>query len=153
MGEWREIPQLLKLTKTDISVWLVTFALTVFADLSVAVEAGMILAALLFIRKISATTTVTEINEEEIEAGRVHALETQDFPNEVSAFRIQGPFLFGSTDKVEEITRDLAALGPIVMLRLRDMTAIDATGIQALEDLADRLRASGRTLILCGARG
>src|SRR5213079_2905885 len=61
MGEWREIPQLLRLTKTDISVWLLTLALTVFADLTVAVEAGMILAALLFIRKISATTTVTEV--------------------------------------------------------------------------------------------
>lgn len=153
MGEWREIPEILKLSKSDISVWLVTFALTVFADLSVAVEAGMILAALLFIRKISATTTVSEITDADIEAGRVHALETQEIPDEVSAFRIQGPFLFGSTDKIEEITGDLAALGPIVLLRLRDMTAIDATGIQALEDLADRLRASGRTLILCGVRG
>ena len=53
MGEWREIPQLLKLTKTDISIWLVTFALTVFADLTVAVEAGMILAALLFISRVA----------------------------------------------------------------------------------------------------
>src|SRR5437868_9423864 len=63
MGEWREIPQLLKLTKTDISIWLVTFALTVFADLTVAVEAGMILAALLFITRVSNTTT---------EIGRAH---------------------------------------------------------------------------------
>ena len=60
MGEWREIPQLLKLTKTDISIWLVTFALTVFADLTVAVEAGMILAALLFISRVAATTTVSQ---------------------------------------------------------------------------------------------
>ena len=57
MGEWREIPQLLRLTKTDISVWLVTFGLTVFADLTVAVEAGMILAALLFIARVAETTT------------------------------------------------------------------------------------------------
>src|SRR3954452_22099941 len=60
MGEWREIPQLLKLTKTDISIWIVTFALTVFADLTVAVEAGMILAALLFISRVASTTTVSE---------------------------------------------------------------------------------------------
>ena len=59
MGEWREIPQLLKLTKTDISIWLVTFALTVFADLTVAVQAGMILAALLFISRVASTTTVS----------------------------------------------------------------------------------------------
>src|SRR5437868_5112610 len=63
MGEWREIPQLLRLTKTDISIWLVTFALTVFADLTVAVEAGMILAALLFISRVANTTT---------EIGRAH---------------------------------------------------------------------------------
>jgi SulP family sulfate permease len=56
MGEWHEIPHLLKLTRTDISVWFVTFALTVFADLTLAVEVGMILAALLFIRKVAVTT-------------------------------------------------------------------------------------------------
>ncbi len=71
MGEWREIPQLLKLTKTDISVWLVTFALTVFADLTVAVEAGMILAALLFIRRVADTTTVSQVTDDYVEDGRV----------------------------------------------------------------------------------
>src|ERR1700747_1567967 len=60
MGEWREIPQLLKLTKTDISVWLVTFALTVFADLTVAVEAGMTLGALLFITRGAKTTNCSQ---------------------------------------------------------------------------------------------
>ena len=56
MGEWHEIPSCCKLTKTDISVWIVTFALTVFADLTLAVEVGMILAALLFIRRVAGTT-------------------------------------------------------------------------------------------------
>jgi len=153
MGEWREIPEILKLSRSDKSVWLLTFALTVFADLTIAVEAGMILAALLFIRKVSATTTISEITEQEIESGREHALEGRSIPSYVSAFRIQGPFLFGTTDKLEEITADLDRLGSIVLLRLRNMNAIDATGLQALEDLADRLRGSGRTLILCGARG
>jgi SulP family sulfate permease len=97
MGEWLEIRSLLKLTKTDISVWLVTFALTVFADLTVAVQAGMILAALLFISRVAATTTVS-------------------------------------------------------ILRLRNMTALDATGLFALEEVARKLKKSGRALILCGAR-
>jgi SulP family sulfate permease len=153
MGEWREIPEILKLSRSDISVWLVTFALTVFADLTIAVEAGMILAALLFIRKVSATTTITEITDEDIEAGREHNLQDREIPDFVSAFRIQGPFLFGTTDKLEEITTRLAQLPPVVLLRLRNMTAIDATGLQAIEDLADRLRESGRTLVVCGARG
>jgi SulP family sulfate permease len=152
MGEWREIPQLLRLTKTDISVWLVTFALTVFADLTVAVEAGMILAALLFIARVSNTTTVSQVTDDYVEDGRVHILQDKDIPYYATIFRIHGPFLFGATEKVEKITEKIHELPPIVLIRLRNMTAIDATGLFALEEVARRLHASGRTLILCGAR-
>ena len=69
----------------------------------------------------------------------------------VRVFRIHGPFLFGATDKIGRITDHVNDLGPIVIVRLRNMTAIDATGLRALEDLADRLHAAGRALILCGA--
>jgi SulP family sulfate permease len=152
MGEWREIPQLLKLTKTDISVWLVTFALTVFADLTVAVEAGMILAALLFIARVADTTTVSQVTDDYIEDGRVHILQDKDIPYYATIFRIHGPFLFGATEKLDAITEKVHELPPIVILRLRNMTAIDATGLFALEEVARRLHATGRTLILCGAR-
>jgi sulfate permease, SulP family len=152
MGEWREIPLLLKLTKTDISVWLVTFALTVFADLTVAVEAGMILAALLFIARVSNTTTVSRVTGDYVEDGRVHILQDKDIPSYATIFRIHGPFLFGSTDKISAVTEKLQELPPIVIIRLRNMTAIDATGLFALEEVARQLHASGRTLILCGAR-
>jgi len=135
----------------DISVWLVTFALTVFADLTLAVEVGMILAMLLFIRKVSQTTTVSLVTPEYVEAGRVHILQDKRIPDYVSVFRIHGPLLFGVTDKIARITDHIEALGPIVIVRLRNMTAIDATGLRALEDLADRLHAAGRNLILCGA--
>ena len=152
MGEWREIPQLLKLTKTDISVWLVTFALTVFADLTVAVEAGMILAALLFITRVSDTTTVSEVTDDYIEDGRVHILQDKDIPYYATIFRIHGPFLFGATDKISVVTESMHRLPPVVIIRLRNMTALDATGLYAIEDVAKQLQASGRTLILCGAR-
>src|SRR5438876_331338 len=152
MGEWGEIPQLLKLTKTDISVWLVTFALTVFADLTVAVEAGMILAALLFISRVAATTTVSQVTDDYIEDGRIHILQDKDIPYYATIFRIHGPFLFGATDKISAITEKMHELPPVVIMRLRNMTAIDATGIYALEEIAKQLHASGRTLILCGAR-
>jgi len=152
MGEWREIPQLLKLTKTDISVWLVTFALTVFADLTVAVEAGMILAALLFISRVAATTTVSQVTDEYVEDGRMHILQDKDIPYYVTIFRIHGPFLFGATDKISAVTEHLHTLPPVVILRLRNMTALDATGLFALEEAAKALHASKRTLILCGAR-
>src|SRR6266581_2122721 len=128
MGEWREIPSLLKLTKTDVSVWLVTFALTVFADLTVAVQAGMILAALLFISRVAATTTVSQVTDDYIEDGRVHILQDKDIPYYATIFRIHGPFLFGATDKISVVTENMHALPPVVILRLRNMTALDATG-------------------------
>src|ERR1700716_3958150 len=152
MGEWREIPQLLKLTKTDISIWLVTFALTVFADLTVAVEAGMTLAALLFISRVASTTTVSQVTDDYIEDGRVHILQDKDIPYYATIFRIHGPFLFGATDKISIVTENIHKLPPVVILRLRNMTALDATGLFALEEVAKQLHASKRTLILCGAR-
>ena len=152
MGEWREIPQLLRLTRTDISIWLVTFALTVFADLTVAVEAGMILAALLFIARVANTTTVAQVTDDYVEDGRVHILQDKDIPYYATIFRIHGPFLFGATDKIATITENIAKLPPVVVLRLRNMTAIDATGLFALEELAKQLHVAKRTLILCGAR-
>ncbi len=152
MGEWREIPQLLKLTKTDISVWLVTFALTVFADLTVAVEAGMILAALLFISRVANTTSVSQVTDDYVEDGRVHILQDKDIPYYATIFRIHGPFLFGATEKLSIVTEKIHALPPIVILRLRNMTALDATGLFALEEVARQLNATGRTLILCGTR-
>jgi len=152
MGEWREIPQLLKLTKTDITIWLVTFALTVFADLTVAVEAGMIIAALLFISRVASTTTVSQVTDDYIEDGRVHILQDKDIPYYVTIFRIHGPFLFGATDKIQAVTENIHKLPPVVILRLRNMTALDATGVFALEEVAKQLHASKRTLILCGAR-
>jgi SulP family sulfate permease len=151
VGDWGEIPELLKLTKMDISVWLLTYILTVFADLTIAVELGMILAMLLFIRKVSQTTTVSLVTPDYVEAGRVHILQDKQIPDYVSVFRIHGPFLFGTTDKISRIVDHVNELAPIVIVRLRNMTAVDATGLRALEDLADRVHKAGRELIFCGA--
>jgi SulP family sulfate permease len=151
MGEWREIPELLKLTRLEIGTWLITFALTVFADLTVAVEAGMILAALVFIRKVTATTKVSRVTPEYIEHRRDHSLQDKTIPPYVTIFRIHGPFLFGAADKLDHVVHLLPDLPPVIILRLRNMTAIDATGLQALENFADQVHNSGRGLILCGA--
>jgi SulP family sulfate permease len=152
MGEWREIPELLKLSPLEIGTWLITFGLTVFADLTVAVEGGMILAALVFIRKVTITTTVSQVTDEYLREGHVHILQHKEIPSYVTIFRIHGPFLFGATDKIEEIVHRLSELPSILILRLRNMTAIDATGLQAFENLADAVHDSGRGFILCGAR-
>jgi sulfate permease, SulP family len=152
MGEWHEIPEILKLTKADIAVWLLTMTLTVVTDLTFAVEVGMVLAAFTFIRKVSRTTTVTRVTKDYVADSHVHVLEGKDIPDYATVFRIHGPFLFGSTDKFSEILDSLGDLPPIVVLRLRNMTAIDATGLSAIRELADAIHASGRSLILCGAR-
>jgi SulP family sulfate permease len=152
MGEWREIPELLKLSRFEIGTWLVTFLLTVFADLTIAVEVGMILASLVFIRKVTQTTTVSEVTAAYIHEGHAHILQHKEIPSYVSIFTIHGPFLFGATDKLDTIVSRLPDLPPIIILRLRNMNAVDSTGLQALEKLADHVHASGRKLILCGAR-
>ena len=152
MGEWREIGGILRLDLADKSVWLVTFALTVMADLTVAVEVGIALAALLYISRVTETTSVSVVTPEYIAEGHVHVLQDKDIPPYVSILRIHGPFLFGMTDKLWDATADLSQFQPIVVLRLRNMTALDATGLHALKEFNDRLAKSGRTLLLCGAR-
>jgi SulP family sulfate permease len=152
MGAWDEIPEILRLSRADRAVWLITFALTVFADLTVAVEAGMILAALLYIQKVTTTTTVARVTSEYVTAGFPHSLQLHPIPEGVAVYRIHGPFLFGAPEKLTVIEDDFDELPRVVVLRLRNMTAIDVTGLHALEALSHRLHQSGRRLLLCGMR-
>lgn len=152
MGEWREVGTILRLDLADKSVWLLTFALTVMADLTVAVETGMALAALLYIYRVTESTSVSTVTPQYIEDGRPHVLQDKAVPPYVTILRIHGPFLFGMTDKLLDETADLSRFAPVVILRLRNMTALDATGLHALEQLSDRLKKAGRSLVLCGAR-
>ncbi len=152
MGEWREIGTILQMDLPEKTVWLLTFVLTVVADLTVAVEVGMVLAALLYVYRVSQTTTVAPVTHHYIERGRPHVLQDKFIPPYVTILRIHGPFLFGTTDKLAEETADLTYYNRVVILRLRNMTAIDATGMHALEQFHDRIAKSGRTLLLCGAR-
>ena len=152
MGEWREIATILRLSWTDIAVWFTTFALTVLADLTVAVGVGMALAALLYIYRIGETTTVEPVTRDYLRDGQAHILQDKDIPAHVTILRIHGPFLFGTTEKLVEATRDLKHFEDVVILRLRNMTALDATGIHAIEGFSERLHKAGKTLLLCGAR-
>jgi SulP family sulfate permease len=152
MAEWREIGTILRLSKTDIAVWITTFSLTVLADLTVAVGVGMALAALLYIYRIAETTTVAPVTREYLRDGMAHVLQDKEIPANVTILRIHGPFLFGTTEKLAAATKDMTQFADVVILRLRNMTALDATGIHALEQFADRLHKAGKTLLLCGAR-
>ena len=95
---------------------------------------------------------MSRVTRDYVEGGRPHVLQDKVIPDYVTIYRIHGPFLFGATDKLTNLTVHVGEMAPIVVLRLRNMTAIDASGLHALRTLSDRLRKSGRTLILCGAR-
>src|SRR5260370_17520531 len=99
VGGGREIRQRSRLQKPDTRIWLVTFALPVFAALTVAVEAGMILAALLFISRVAATTTVSQVTDEYVEDGPMHILQDKDILYYATLFPIHVPFPLASTDK------------------------------------------------------
>jgi SulP family sulfate permease len=151
MGEWREIGSIVRLSAADIAVWFTTFALTAFADLTTAVGVGIALAALLYIHRVAQTTTVSAVTPEYVAQGKAHSLQDNDIPANVTVLRIHGPFLFGTTEKLDDATKDIARFENVVILRLRNMTALDATGIHALEFFYNRLRVAGKHLLLCGA--
>lgn len=151
MGEWHEIPSIWRLSAADRAVWATTFALTVFADLTVAVEVGMLLAALLFIHRVATTTTVASVTDEMLGDGEPRVLTGRYIPEYCSVIRIRGPFLFGATEKLDHETADVSKFASIVVLKMTYMSAIDGTGVHAIEKLAMRLKESDKALILCGA--
>jgi len=153
MGEWKEIPMILRLNRKEISVWLITFVLTVVADLTIAVEVGMVLAALLYIHQVSRTTVVAPLTSEAIEKAKAHIVQDLNIPSYISMFHVQGPLLFGAAEKLNTLAHSIDDLQPVVVLRMRYMTAIDATGLYAIEQFYEKLHESGRTLLLCGLRG
>jgi SulP family sulfate permease len=150
MGEWAQTGKLLRMNRGAIAVWLLTFVLTVVADLTTAVEFGMVLAALTFIRIVADTTTVSAVTKDYILTGRVHVLHDKHIPEYVEIYRIQGALLFGSAQKLTMISDNLDKLPQVIILRLRGMTTIDSTGLGEIEELAKRVRQSGRVLLLCG---
>ena len=152
MGEWREIPTILRQARSDKAVWIATFSLTVFVDLTVAVQTGMLLAAMLYIQRVSRTTTVAIVSDIDAEEKRADLLLDKDVPPYVTVLRIHGPFLFGTTDKLLEAASNPSRFAPIIILRLRDMTAIDNTGIYAICKLANEMLKSGKKMLISGAR-
>jgi SulP family sulfate permease len=152
MGDWAEIGDVFRTGLADASVWAVTFALTVFADLTQAVQVGMALAALLFIRRAATTTDVAQVTDEPVARARPDVRPDREIPPFVAVFRVTGPLLFGSTDRLDVVRDRLDGLPPIVILRLRYMTAIDAAGLRAIEDLARDVRATSRVFLVSGAR-
>jgi SulP family sulfate permease len=150
MGEWHNFSRLMKWPRSDMAVFLATFSLTVIIDLTVAVETGMVLAAMLFIKRVSDTTQITAVDQTTETEGAHHSLVGKDIPSGVMIYRIFGSFFFGAADKLESALKRLKQEPEVLILRMRKVLAMDATGLNALEDLHDRLRRHNKHLVLSG---
>ncbi|MCE0523827.1 MAG: sulfate permease [Methylacidiphilales bacterium] len=148
MGEWHHFARLLKWPKSDAAVFLAVFALTVLIDLTVAVEVGMVLAAMLFIRRVSETTQIMAVDESTETEGSHHSLSGKEVPDGVLIFRVFGAFFFGAADKLETALKQARQEPKILILRMRKVLAMDATGLNALEDLYEKLHHRGQYLVL-----
>jgi SulP family sulfate permease len=149
MGEWHMFKRLPKWPRGDAAVFLTAFALTVLVDLTVAVEVGMVLAAVLFIKRIAETTQITATDPSaELDAGQAAA--GKNVPEGVLVFRLFGAFFFGAVDKLETALQRAGQEPEVLVLRMREVLAMDATGLNALEDLYEKLKSHGKYLILCG---
>ncbi len=148
MGEWHLLSRLARWPKSDAAVYLATLLLTVFVDLTVAVEVGMVLASLLFLKRISETSRVALVQENtETEAGP-NSLAGRELPKGVALFEIFGSFSFGVADRLETALHEVGDVPDILLLRMRSVLAMDATGLNALEDLHAKLRRHNRHLLL-----
>jgi len=148
MGEWHQFARLLKWPKSDAAVFLTAFALTVIMDLTVAVEVGMVLAAVMFIKRIAETTQIMAVDESNETEGPQHSVVGKEVPEGVLIFRVFGAFFFGAVDKLETALKRARQEPKVLILRMRKVLAMDATGLNALEDLSDKLRLRHQHLIL-----
>ena len=124
--------------------------MTVIIDLTVAVETGMVLAAMLFIKRVSETTQITAVDESTETEGAHHSLIGKEIPEGVMIYRIFGSFFFGAADKLESALKRLKQEPEVLILRMRKVLAMDATGLNALEDLYERLQSRNKHLLLSG---
>ncbi len=157
MSEWRTFKKLLKSPKSDVLILIVTFGLTVIIDLTVAIEVGIGLAALLFMKRMSDTTEVQIItrglNEGDVEdeGEDNYSLASRDVPEDVAVFEVQGSLFFGAVEQFKETLKDIRSKPKVFILRMRNVIAIDATGLLAIEDLVTSMNKQGVHFLLSGA--
>jgi SulP family sulfate permease len=153
MSEWRSFIEVFKYPKSDVAVLLTTFLLTIVFDLTIAIQIGMILAVLLFMRRMAMVTNVGIITRElkdEEEVTDVNSIHNKKVPDGVEVFEINGPFFFGAVSKFRDTVRIVENPPKIIIIRMRDVPAIDSTGIHALEKLLKETKRHGTHLVLSG---
>jgi len=149
MGGWHEFVRLRRIPRSDALVFLTVFGLTVLIDLSTAVRWGIVLAALLFVKRVSEATEITALDEAHPPTGGRPIWADESWPDGVYLFRIQGAFFFGTADILETSFRRAGAKLRVMVLLCEDVLTIDATGLNALENLHERLQQRKSHLVLC----
>ena len=154
MSEWRLFVHLFRSPRSDVMVLVTTFLLTVLVDLTVALEAGIVLAALLFMRRMAAVSKAGYVSRLMRDGDENVANPTSELavPEGVKVFEIYGAFFFGAASKFKDAISVVDAPPKVLLLRLRDVPAIDATALRALEDVFEKAAREGTTLVLSGVR-
>lgn len=148
MSEWRTFLSGLRSPRSDVVVLLTTFLLTVLVDLTVAIEVGIVLAALLFMRRMADVTSVSAVSGRDDTDGDRITRPQRMIPPGVQVFEINGPFFFGAAEKFKDTLGTIAGSPRVLIVRMRDVPAIDATGIHALLDVVKRSRKDGTVVLL-----
>lgn len=147
MSEWRSFVSILRGSRYDVIVLLTTFLLTVFADLTVAIQVGMILAALLFMQRMSKLSEVTAI---EPEGDFIE--DYSGLPEGISVYEINGPFFFGAANRYKEVLKEAGIRSQMLILRMRNVPFIDATGMHNFKEVLKTLRDYKVEVVLSGVR-
>jgi sulfate permease, SulP family len=151
MSEWRSFISVLKGSRTDAAVLLTTFLLTVLVDLTVAIEIGMVLAAFLFMRnmiKFSNVSILTKEMEDNGEGKDLEAIENYSIPTDVEVYEITGPLFFGAAYKFKDAMKFIEKSPKILIIRMRKVPIIDATGLKTIEEVLKELKQNGTKMIL-----
>lgn len=153
MSEWRTFKALMKNPKSDVAVLIATFLLTVIFDLTIAIEIGLLLAVVLFLRRISETSGISIFKSEIDEADYVEGTsdtEKLQLPKGVEVYEIEGPFFFGVANKFEETMKQIGDKPAIRIIRMRKVPFIDSTGTHNLENLINMSQKDKTQILLSG---
>jgi len=152
MSEYQRFLALLRMPNSDRAVLLLTFGLTVIVDLTVAIGVGVTLASLLFMARMAETVEVDGSSRRDPELDAEDLDQREDLPPGVEVFRIAGPFFFGVAGELLDTLRRLGQSPRVIILRLRLMPLLDASGAQALEEFVEQARITGAEVILSGVQ-
>jgi len=154
MSEWHAFVKTFRGPRSDIAILLTTFLLTLLVDLTIAIEVGVILAAFLFLRQMAGVTQTQLITKdiEEVEEDRddVNSIAKRTLPDGVEVFEIYGSLFYAAVDQFKDSLRLVEKPAKVLILRTRNLLAVDASGLQALEDLYERTKKEGTVLVISG---